>query len=54
METITNISKAKKEVWEWKENASEKLNKLSKKERLSYLRKYETTFKDFFKKLKEK
>ena len=53
METIPKISEAQKEVWDWKEKASEELNKLSKDERLDYLKKNEAFFADYFKNLKQ-
>lgn len=53
METI-KISKAQTEVWEWKEKASEELNKLSKEERIASLKKYEKTFLEHFKKNNQK
>ncbi len=51
MKTTAKISKAQTEVWEWKEKASERLNKLSHDERIAYLKKYEKTFLAHVKKL---
>gem|GEM_PF-5174214 len=50
METTTKISKAQQEVWEWKEKASEELNKLSKEERIAMMKKYEEAFLEKMKK----
>ena len=50
METTSKISKAQTEVWEWKEKASEELNKLSKEERIAFMKKYEKAFLERFKK----
>ena len=46
METTAKISNAQTEVWEWKEKASEELNRLSKEERIAYLKKYEMAFRE--------
>lgn len=51
METTTKVSKAQTEVWEWKEKASEELNKLSKEERIASMKKYEKAFLEYFKKM---
>ena len=48
MTTTSKISKAQTEVWEWKEKASEELNKLSKKERIETLKRASETFKAYF------
>ena len=45
------MSKAQTEVWEWKEKASDELNKLSKEERIASLKKYEKAFLNHFKKI---
>ena len=52
MKTTPEISKAQAEVWEWKEKASEKLNKLSKEERIKYLTKQKAAFLNQIKALK--
>lgn len=54
METTSKISKAQTEVWEWKEKASAKLNKLSKEERIAYLKEKEAAFKNHLKKKTKK
>ena len=36
--TEEHISKAQKEVWEWKHKASEELNKIPSHERMTYIR----------------
>ena len=46
METTAKISNAQTEVWEWKEKASEQLNRLSKEERIAYLKRYEMAFRE--------
>jgi hypothetical protein len=51
MGTTTKISKAQTEVWEWKEKASEELNKLSKQERIASLKKYEKAYLNYLKKI---
>jgi hypothetical protein len=48
MRTTTKVSKAQTEVWEWKEKASEQLNKLSKKERIASLKKYQKAYMEYF------
>ena len=53
MKTTPEISKAQAEVWEWKEKASEKLNKLSKEERINYLKEQEAAFLNQMKALKK-
>ncbi|CAN5123287.1 hypothetical protein BH20BAC1_BH20BAC1_15460 [soil metagenome] len=51
MGTTAKISRAQTEVWEWKEKASEELNKLSKEERIVSLEKYKKAFLDHVKKI---
>ncbi|MBD0294800.1 MAG: hypothetical protein ICV84_06310 [Flavisolibacter sp.] len=53
MKTTPEIAKAQAEVWEWKEKASEKLNQLSKEERIEYLKKQEEAFLNQMKALKK-
>ena len=53
MKTTPEISTAQTEVWEWKEKASEKLNKLSKEQRIDYLKKQEAAFLNQMKVLKK-
>ena len=53
MKTTPEISNAQAEVWEWKEKASEKLNQLSKDERIDYLKKQEAAFLNQMKVLKK-
>ena len=53
MKTTPEISAAQTEVWEWKEKASEQLNKLSKEQRIDYLKKQELAFLNQMKALKK-
>jgi len=46
----SKVSKAQTEVWAWKEKASEELNKLSKKERIASLKKYQKAYMEYFNK----
>lgn len=54
MKTKIKISKAQKEIWDWKEKALEKLNNLSTEEKRNYLSNYQVAFLDFFETVKSK
>lgn len=54
MKTTPEISIAQTEVWKWKEKASEKLNQLSKEQRIKYLEKQEAAFFNQIKALKRR
>jgi hypothetical protein len=54
MKAVPEISKAQLEVWEWKEKASLKLNKLKADERIAYIVNNTKHLVDRIKKAKEK
>jgi malonyl CoA-acyl carrier protein transacylase len=54
MKTVPEISKAQVEVWEWKEKASLKLNKLKADERIACIVNSTKHLVDRIKKAKEK